>query len=92
LQLISSGDDEAGVACAGHEAPDPVEVLEDPEEEEGHDVVEVLHDEEALEEEAQADEVGLGVAAHGEGRVVVEGYASSCSFLLILLCATKVCV
>lgn len=91
MQLISSGDDEAGVACAGHEAPDPVEVLEDPEEEEGHDVVEVLHDEEALEEEVQADEVGLGVAAHGEGRVVVEGYASSCSFLL-LLCATKVCV
>lgn len=60
------------MVCAGHEGL--VEVHEDPEE--------VVHDEAAL-EVVQADVVALGVEARGvgdEGRVVVEGCASSCSF------------
>lgn len=60
------------MVCAGHE--DLVEVRENQEE--------VVHDEAAL-EVVQADAVVLGVAARGvgdEGRVVVEGCASSCFF------------
>lgn len=67
----------------GHEGP--AEVHEDPEEEEGHDEEEAVHDEAAL-EAVEADAVARGVAAHvgGEGRVVVEGCASSCYFVILL--------
>lgn len=67
----------------GHEGPaeeghDEEEVVRDEEEEGGHDEEVVVRDEAAP--EAVADVEALGVAAHGggdEGRVVVEGCASS---------------
>ncbi|KAL0013635.1 hypothetical protein SO802_000704 [Lithocarpus litseifolius] len=76
---IISGDDEAGVACVGHEGPaeeghGEEEVVHDEEEEGGHDEEVVVRDEVAPEAEADV------VAAHrggDEGRVVVEGCASS---------------
>lgn len=71
------------MACVGHEGPaeeghDEEEVVHGEEEVAGHDEEVVVHDEVAP--EAEADVVALGVAAHGggdEGRVVVEGCASS---------------
>lgn len=65
------------MACVGHEGP-AEEVDHGEEEVEGHDEEVVLHYEAVP--EAEADVVALGVAALGggdEGRVVVEGCASS---------------
>ena len=71
------------MACVGHEGPaeeghDEEEVDHGEEEVEGHDEEVVVRDEAVP--EAEADVVALGVAALGggdEGRVVVEGCASS---------------
>jgi hypothetical protein len=83
------------VVCGGHKGPDRTDLLVQAPvdlEEEGHDEEEVAHDDAAL-EEAVAD-----AAARDEGRVVVEGYASSCSFLffflagmLLLIGASQLC-
>ena len=71
------------MACVGHEGPaeeglDEEEVDHGEEEVEGHDEEVVVRDEAVP--EAEADVVALGVVALGvgdEGRVVVEGCASS---------------
>lgn len=73
------------MVCGGHEGQDHPDRLAEVRvdlEEEGHDEEEVVHDGAAL-EAAEARAVARGAAAHGEaardeGRVVVEGYASSC--------------